>query len=103
MFSRPLRYLISGLLLAGYLSFVLMTAVCPFGGQAPAHHHTGPIHHQHTPLCGWAHAVGSVFLVALSTVVFVLQRRGFLLFRVLFTPGFLALPSRLGRAPPLLA
>jgi hypothetical protein len=101
MFPRPFRFLISGLLLAGYFSFVLMTAVCPFGGQAPVHQHAGPIHHQHTPLCGWAHAVGSVFLVALSTAVFVLQRRGVLTFRFFSTPGCLALPSRLGRAPPL--
>jgi hypothetical protein len=103
MNRRAFLFLVSGFLLAGYLSFVLMTAVCPFGAATPDHHrHDGPIQHEHTSLCEWAHAVGALFLVVFFGSFRIFLRIGQLLFPEPFLRrGGIGLP-RFGRAPPFL-
>gem|GEM_PF-5458278 len=93
--------LISTFLLAGYLSLNLMAAFCMVEGPPSAHHHQAPLHHRHTPLCGWAHAVGSlvVTIAAVALVVFFPKAKySFRLYAQ--TTRFLPGSSLFGRAPP---
>lgn len=91
---------IGSLLLAGYLLLILLTAVCIFGAQTPAHQHQGPIHHQHTPLCGWAHAVGAAVLLAFSSTLLCLYPRREMVFSDLLSVCFSFRFPLYGRAPP---
>jgi len=100
----PTSPLIAGFVLVGYIALMLLAAFCMTGVSSADHHHHGPLHHQHTPLCGWAHSVGAAFLVlfGVSLVVFLCKKRNPLRVDTVSPRLMIGLPL-FGRAPPLLS